>query len=242
LRVSSAFMVSPASLGPLVEGVNPLSVRFGDRDGLPTRRWVVETNFADEQDVRAKTHRLRNLRFVPDSPDRIRPARAGRNYEIVFKLDAPAHGRLQRVYAFGSFRGKDPADSAKGRVAAYLAGREAGPWRKLFETPVPGVANRWHFAAQGELTLPRPTRTAFVKFVGKAGMNAAKVRAHWLDDRAGKVHVPLAITHVWAEASGCFKCHTEPVDRSVVPYPYRIICGPQPRLRSVVFQAGSARR
>ena len=241
LRVSSAFMVNPASLGRLIEGVNPLTVRFGDRDGLLTRRWIVQTSFADEKDVRAKTHRLRNLRFVPDSPDRIRPAKAGKDYEIVFKLDAPAHGRLQRVYAFGAFRARDPDEKGKERVAAYLAAGERGPWRRLFSAPVPGVPGRWHFPVQGELALPRPVRTAFVKFVGKAGMNAAKVRAHWLDDRVEETCVPFSVTHVWEEASGCCKCHTERVKGSVRPHPYEIICGPEPRLRSLILQADSVR-
>ncbi|KPK85978.1 MAG: hypothetical protein AMJ81_02335 [Phycisphaerae bacterium SM23_33] len=241
LRVVSWAMVNPASLGRLVEGANPLTVRFGDSQGLLTRRHILETNFADEQDVRCKAHRLENLRFLPESEDRILPAQEGKDYVIVFKAEAP-RGRLIRVYAFGSYRGEAPDDPGEDRVAAYLGPRENGPWRAIFKSPLRPDPNRWHFSAQGERLLDKRVRTVFVKFVGKAGMNNAKVRIHWLENRAGRVRTPLSVTHVWEEASGCCKSHTERVMSFNRPYSYELTCGPGPILRSLVLEADSVRR
>jgi len=241
LRTESWFMVAPASIGRLFEGVNDLTVRFGDARGELTRRWVVQTDFRGEDDVRAKTCRTENLRVDPDSDDRIAPSDPSRDYEIVFRLDAPPTGRLTRVYAFASIRGKDPDDRAEGRVAALVSASEHGPWREIFVAPVPAHRNRWHFSAQGEVDLAGAGRTAFVKFVGKAGMNEVKVRPHWVDSRAVGARTPLTVRHVWEEAGGCCKIHTERIRPPHKPYGYRIICGPGPKLRSLVMTAGKNR-
>lgn len=240
LRVVSSVMVNPASVGRLTAGSNPLTVLFGDRDGRLTRRLILEACFADEADVRSKAHRLENLRFLPGTEDRIAPTRADRDYEIVFAVEAP--GPLERLYAFGSYRGKSPDDPTRETVGAYLGLSEDGPWRPIFESPVLPDARRWHFSAQGELAPDRQTSRAFVKFVGKAGMNDAKVRAHWLDERVEQIKPPLLVTHLWAEQSGCRKCHMERVLSYPKPHSYELICGPEPKLRSVVFQVDSVRR
>jgi hypothetical protein len=238
LCVRSAILVAPASLGRLVEGDNPLTVRFGDGQGLPTRRWIVGTNFLDAEEVARKTHRLENLRFDPDSEDRIAPADAGRDYEIVFRLDSPAGGRLVRVYAFGSVRSKAPGDPDD-RVLAWWAPTDDGPWAPLYDEPVLTDPNRWHFSAQGEAALPAGSQTVYVKFAGRAGMKTAKVRAHWLDRRAEDIRPALTVEHVWQEADGCWKGHTETVAGTDRPHEYRLRCGAAPRLGWIVMEAGS---
>ena len=240
LRVTSSIMLAPGALGRLVEGANELTVRFGDEGGLPTRRWVVETSFRSEDDLRRKAHRIENLRLV-DTEDRILPADPSRDYEIVFRIDAPPRGRLQRVYAFGSYRGKAPDDATEDRVGAYLSESEAGPWRPIFESPLLPERHRWHFSAQGEVALETPLRSAFVKFVGKAGMNNAKVRAHYLDERTDTLHAPLLVRHVWEEAGGQTRSHTERVESTAAPHTYRVRCGPRPALKSVVMAVDSVR-
>jgi len=236
LKVASSVMVAPGSLGRLVEGANELTVRFGDDRGLPTRRWLIEANFRDEADLRRKACRIENLRFAPDPADRILPADPSRDYEFVFRVDAPPHGLLQRIYALGAFRGKAPDDPTQDRVAAYLAESEAGPWRPLFESPLLVERHRWHFDAQGEADLDRPLKTAFVKFVGKVGMINAKVRAHYIDHRAARSQAPLLITHVWEEAGVGRRSHTERVDSPGAPHRYEVACGPRPALRSVILR------
>jgi len=243
LRIQSAILVRPASLGRLVEGANDLTVWFGDENGEPLRRWIVETNLRDEADVRRKAHRLENVRFVADAADRILPVDPARDYQVVFKVDAPPFGWLQRIYAFGAFRGKAPDDPAEGRVAAYLAESEDGPWRPLFESPVLVDRHRWHFAAQGELPLQQDrTPTAYVKFVGRVGLINAKVRAHYFDRRAVSVRTPLLVTHVWDDAGGR-KTHTERVaPPALKPHRYTLACGPSPALRSIIMEAESMPR
>ena len=240
LRVDSSIMLAPATLGRLAEGANELTVRFGDARGLPTRRFVLETDLM-EQDLRRKACRLENLRFMPEEPDRIGPAEADRDYEITFRIDAPPHGSLERIYAFGSFRCKSPDDPAEERVAAYLAPSPDGPWEPIFHNPVLPHPRRWHFSAQGERALAAGAKTAYVKFVAKAGMNNAKVRAAWLDERAAQA-TPLEITHIWEEASGCCKSHAERIESVEKPYEYELSCGRSPELRSLVMRAGSIRR
>jgi len=240
LRVTSSIMVAPGSLERLVEGVNPLTIRFGDEKGLPTRRWLIETNFRSEEDVLRKTHRIGNLSLVPQTPDRILPADPTHDYEIVFRVDAPPHGLLQRIYSFGSFRSKAEDDPSDDRVAAYLSESDAGPWRPIFQSPLLAERRRWHFSAQGEVALQRPAKTAFVKFVGKAGMNNAKIRAHWLDERVGTIRAPLVVTHLWEEAGGHLKRHAERVESVGTPHSYELTCGLQPVLRSIVTQVDSA--
>jgi len=232
LRVESSIMVAPASLGRLVGGENPLTIVFGDEYGVPTRRWMVETNFRDEADLRRKAHRVENLRFV-DTEDRILPADAGSDYEVVFRIEAPVHGVLRRLYAFGSYRGKAPDDPAEDRVAASVAASEDGPWRPIFESPVLVERHRWHFSAQGEAELESPAKVAFVKFTGKVGMNAARVRASWTDERLAGLRAPLFITHTWREADGAEREHTEQVASANAPHRYSITCGEEPELRSI---------
>ena len=238
LSVRSAILVAPASLGRLAEGDNPLTVRFGDPAGEPTRRWIVDTNFLDAADVAAKTCRIENLRFVPESDDRIVPAEAGRDYEIVFRLDAPAHGPIVGVYAFGSFRSRAPED-ADGRVSACWSASEDGPWTPLFEEPVKEDANRWHFSAQGAATLPAPAAAVFVKFAGRVGMKTAKVRAHWLDGRLREIRPGLSVEHAWQEADGCWKMHTETIRSTDRPHEYVLHCGRGARLGWITMKAAS---
>jgi hypothetical protein len=242
LRVASAVLVAPGSLGRLVEGTNDLAVRFGDEDGLPTRRWIVETNFRSEEDVRRKACRLENVRFVADPADRILPADAGRDYGVTFCVDAPPHGLLRRIYAFGAFRGKAPGDPTEDRVAAFLAESEDGPWRPLFASPLLEDRHRWHFAAQGEAALDRPARTAYVRFVGKVGMIDAKVRARYTDDRTAWCAAPLDVTHVWRTAGGARAEHVERVPAPGRDHRYTIRCRPEPHLESIVMQVGSVPR
>jgi len=236
LQVESWFMVAPGSLGRLVEGPNELTVRFGDEQGLPTRRLLVETNFRDEADVRRKAHRLQNVRFVKDPADRILPANPARPYEVVFKVEAPPHGMLQRVYAFGAFRGKAPDDPTVDRVAAYLGETESGPWRPIFDDPLIVDRHRWHFDAQGEVTLPHPAKADFVKFAAKVGIINAKVRAHYLDDRVAAIRPTLMISHVWEEAGRERMLPAEFQGPFDSPQSYNLACGPQPKLRSVIMQ------
>ena len=239
LRVASSFMVAPGSLGRLIEGRNDLTVRFGDEKGLPTRRWVIETNFRSEEDVRRKACRIENLRFVADPADRVLPADPQRDYELVFEVEAPPHGLLQRIYALGVFRGKAPDDPTEDRVGAYLAESGKGPWRPIFESPVLVERHRWHFEAQGEVSLGRPAKRVFVRFVGKVGIINAKVRAHYVDGRIAAIQAPLLVSHIWEEADGSRKSHTERVTSAAAPHRYPIPCGPQPRLRSLVMQVES---
>ncbi|MBM4039067.1 MAG: hypothetical protein FJ290_11205 [Planctomycetes bacterium] len=237
LRVESWFMVAPGSLGRLVEGDNELTVRFGDEKGLPTRRLLVETNFRDEADVGRKACRLDNARFVPDPADRILPADPARPYEVVFKVEAPPHGMLQRLYAFGAFRGKAPDDPAEDRVAAYLGETQNGPWHPIFDDTLIAERHRWHFDAQGEAVLPRPAKTVFVRFAARVGLINGKIRAHYLDDRVAAIRTPILVTHVWEEA-GARRSHTERIERPGEPHAYRIACGSEPRFRSVLMAVG----
>jgi len=240
LRAESSFMVAPGSLGRLVEGRNELTVRFGDERGQPTRRTLVETNFRSEAGLRRKACRLENLRFVADPADRILPADPSRDYEIVFRVDAPPHGTLRRVYALGVFRGKAPDDPAESRVAAWLGESEAGPWRPVFASPVFVERHRWHFEAQGEVALERPAKTVFVKLAGRVGAINAKVRAHYIDDRAAALRSPLLVSYVWQEG-GATKRHTERVASFDAPHAYALTCGAKPELRSLIMQADSVR-
>ncbi len=238
LSVRSAILVAPGSPPKLVAGDNPLTLRFGDAAGQLTRRWIVGTNFLDADDVARKTHRLENVRFVPDTDDRIVPADPARDYEIVFRMDAPDHGALSRVYAFGSFRMAAP-DAPAEEVSAWWARDENGPWRPLFEQPVLSDPNRWHFSAQGEASLPAPSQTVFVRFTGKVGMKTAKVRAHWLDDRVGRIEPALTVEHIWREAGGCWKGHTETITSPHAPHSYHLACGPEPKLGWVIMEVPS---
>lgn len=239
LRVESWCMAAPGSLGCLVEGANGLAVRFGDERGLLTRRLLVETNLRDEAEVRRKAHRLENVRFVPDPADRILPADPARPWELVFRIDAPPHGLLQRIYAFGAFRGKAPDDPAADRVTAFLGETDTGPWRPIFDGPLVAERHRWHFDAQGEALLPKPAKTAFVKFAASVGIINAKVRAHYFDGRLETARTPLLITHEWDE-QGVHRTHTERVERPGVPHAYCLTCGPEPRLRCLNMAVSSA--
>ena len=73
----------------------------------------------------------------------------------------------------------------------------------------------------------------FVKFSGKVGMNAARVRASWLDERLAGLRAPLFITHAWQEADGAEREHTEQVASAEAPHRYTITCGQEPQLRSI---------
>ena len=242
LKVDSAIMLAPASLGRLADGENELTVRFGDEQGLPTRRRVLATDMT-AGDLQAKAHRLENVRFV-DGQEHVRvlPADPARDYEIMFKFDAPGGCVLQRMHAFGSFRSRGPEDPDQGQIAAYVATSEDGPWAPIFESPVLADPLRWQFSLCGEQALAAPAPTAFVKLVGRAGLAEARMRATWLDGRAGKDGESLEITHVWAEADGWCKAHTETIDAFDAPHTYALTCGREPKLHSLLMHCPSVRR
>lgn len=241
LRVESAFMVAPASLGRLVEGANELTVRFGDEAHLATRRWLIETEFDDEAAVRAKTHRLVNARLLPASDDRILPADESRPYQVIYRVEAPPHGRVQRLFVHASVRGKADDDPTADRTLAEWAPDEDGPWRTIFDEPVPAVPHRWHVSAEGEAALDEPRRAVFVRLVGRAGLKTCRIRAHALDDRAGPAG-PLEIAHEWTQADGTPGRHVERVDAPGLPHRYTVTCGPAPRLRRIVMRSPSLAR
>jgi len=243
LRVESAFMIAPMTVGRLVEVDNPLTVRFGDERGEPTRRTLTAVNFRDADDLPAKAHRLVNLRAAPDTDDLVAPQDPAKDYEMVFKIDAPPTGVLRRVYALAAVRGRAPGDgTGDDRVAAYVAQRESGPWREVFFTPVPPHPQRWHVCAQGQADLTGRPKTVFVKFVGRAGLSHLKIRSHWLEERARGAAAPVLVRHVWDEACGCTKIHAERIPSPRRPHEYRITCGPAPVLRSLVMEVESTAR
>ena len=237
LRVESWFMIAPASIGRLVEGDNELTVRFGDDTGLPTVRRLIETDFGDEADVSRKAFRVSNLEFLPGTDDRILPAGEG-EYEIVYRIDAPPHEQVQRVFVHGSVRGKAPGDPA-GHVAAEWSADENGPWHAIYDEPVREVPHRWHFAAEGAAELDRPRERLFVRLIGTAGMKTGRIRLHCTDDRTAAAPPPLTISHEWTEADGAVRKHTQRVASPNASHSYTLTCGQAPRLRRLILRAGS---
>ena len=238
LRVESAIMVAPASLGRLAEGANRLNVRFGDAHGLPTRRWITQTDFRDGDRAAAGACRMENVRAATGEDAGIVPEDPDRDYEVVFRVDAPPHGQLQRIYALGAFRCKSPGDTAQ-TVAAWLSSSPDGPWERIFEAPVPDHEQRWHFSAEGEHALAAAGERAYVRFTGTAEMAHVKVRAAWLDERLGHVPAPLKITHLWQEATGCYKGHAECIAQADEPHAYDLNCGEDPKLLTVMLEVPS---
>lgn len=241
-RVVSAIGVAPASLGRLVEGANEQTVRFGDDAGLPTRRMLVETDFGNEADVRRKAHRLVNLTFLPGTDDRVLPADASGEYEIVYRMDAPPRGRLVRLFVHSSVRGRGEGDPDAGRAAAQWAAEESGPWHDVYDQPVAVVPHRWHFGIEGQAALDEPRRTVFVRLLGSAGMKSGRIRAHYLDDRSAAAAPPLTVTHEWRRADGTHARHAEEVPSPRRRHTYVISCGAAPKLERIVLSAASLRR
>ena len=242
LRATSAVMVAPAPLGRLVEGANELTVRFGGDHGPATRRWIIETDFGDEADVRRKTHRLVNLRFLPGTDDRILPADEGEEYEIVYRVDAPPRGRLQRLFVHSSVRGRGEEGPSAGRAAAQWAPEESGPWHGVYDEPIAVVPHRWHFSVEGLAVLDRPRQRVFVRLIGSAGMRTGRIRVHYEDDRAAAPRPPLTVAHEWRRADGAIARHRERIPSPDQPHAYTITCGPSPKLKRVLMRAGSLPR
>jgi hypothetical protein len=239
LRVESHFMIAPASLGRLVEGDNDVALRFGDDDGLPTVRRLIETDFRRPDDVRAKTHRLANVRFEPETDDRIQPADPARPYEVVYRIDAPQHGRVQRVFVHNAVRGRDENDPVETRVRAEWSADEAGPWHPIYDLPVIVFPHRWHFAAEGQAVLDEPRASIFVRLTGWAGLKTVRIRTHCLDDRTASSPPPLVVTHEWKDAAGTAGRHVQRVESPTASHRYRITCGASPVLQRIVMEAPS---
>lgn len=70
----------------------------------------------------------------------------------------------------------------------------------------------------------------------------AKVRAHYVDDRASSVRAPLVVRHVWRNAGGDTEEHVERVAAPGEAHRYTVTCGREPALRSIVMEAGSVPR
>jgi len=94
--------------------------------------------------------------YLPDTDDRMLPGDAGGEYEIVYRIDAPPHGRLRRLFVHSSVRGRGEEDEPAGRVAGQWAAEKAGPWQDLYDEPVAVVPHRWHFSVEGRAVLDRP--------------------------------------------------------------------------------------
>lgn len=66
---------------------------------------------------------------------------AGRgDYEIVYRIDAPPHGRLVGLFVHSSVRGEAEGDPTGARVLAQWAPEETGPWQPIYDEPVRPVA------------------------------------------------------------------------------------------------------
>jgi len=239
LGVTSSILLSRASLGHLRPGENRIQVRFGDDDGLPAcRRVVREIDLSRVASLDGIAWSRDNLVLEPQDPDCIRPLDATRDYALTFRVDAPPHGRLAKVFLHAGYRGKDPADPAESRLHAAWSEHEHGPWQDFIDAEVLPHPDRWHIAAEGEAPLPARPPTVFVRIAGRTGLRVIRIRAHCLDDRGTMAPPPaLRISHAWEEA-GSLRWHHQDMSHPGHDEDYVLAAGESPVLRRLVMSAG----
>lgn len=241
LAVESFGMISQNSISCLAEGDNRIELRLGDAAGRTLTHRMFDTDFRKSDDVVRKTLRTVNLKFAPDTAEKVQPQDSAKPYEIIYKFDAPSRASFADVFVHLAYLGASPGTAGEDRLAAMWSPAEDGPWSPIFDDVVGEHSQRWHNSMEGSAELP-PLKAVFVKLVGRTGLMNARIRLAELDERTALPSPAMTVEHSWIEADGQSRRHVEIIDRHNGSHrEYSIRCGWSPELTSVSFDVGHLR-
>ncbi len=237
------FMVSPHSLPRLMSpGDNRMSVRHGDRFGLPTRPFLLERWIAGTGDLPDGVAAAENLLFRPDTYSRVMPRDPRQPWAMTVPVQPPHDGTLQWLTVFATVEGIRPGEANDGtpfRIA--VAESPDGPWQPVAEAlPVPHPQG-WHSTILGRARLSGDRHQAYVRFSAKQGMSLFRIAGHYAPRQAGLAAGRLDIEHAWYEDDPAVGRRLRTHLEQEVPetHEYRVRCAATPHNERIVLRCPS---
>lgn len=205
LRLTTWVQVAPASLPALRRGTNRMEYRTGDDHGLATRVVEFQTNGSDPADF---------FKYLREPPKDFNPKRAGggrAHGPFIVKVQAPPHSRIAWLSAGGSFATHQQGNAKSTRNSMACAVDEPKDFQPFYQAEIPTDQSHWHYNVDREVTLHRPAKVVYLRYVGAPGVNNMRIYAHCLDDKPPR-RAPVRITHAWKE-DGALKTQTVVLER-----------------------------
>jgi hypothetical protein len=230
LCLTTWVQVAPASLPALRKGTNRMEYRSGDHHGLATRVLEIQTNGSDPADF---------FKYLQEPPKDFNPKRAGggrAHGPFVVKVAAPPHSRIAWLSAGGNFVTHQQAGARNTRNTMAYALEEPRDFHEFYRSEIPADQCHWHYNVDREVTLDRPTKVVYLRYVGNPGVNNLRIYAHCLDDRPRRL-TPVTITHAWKE-SGVLKSQRVTLAR---PGPYDVTTSAEPTDEYIELTVPSSR-
>jgi hypothetical protein len=192
LKITTWVQLAPASLPALRQGSNRLRFRSGDHHGLNTQ--VVEIRPDVTNEIELGKYLVRPAgKYDPKH----RSARL--QGDFVIRVAAPPGKTISWFSAGGSFQTHQQQAAKNTRNAmAYAVGRPAN-FRAFYRADIPRDVEHWHYNAQREVRLEKPTETVYLRYTGSPAVNAIRIYAHCLETTP-RPETPIQITHTWREA------------------------------------------
>ena len=226
LEVQTWGQVSPPSLPRLFAGQNQLRFSTGDRHGHHTSMDEIRLNLRDPAQLERHLVRLEGEYQPLRDEARIRG-------EVVLRVDARPGRRIQWLTLGGYFHthlGDGAADN--GNAILYSVAGPEGPWTQVCRPRVPAWVEDWHYGMDGDVVLPEPAETLYVRYVADPGLNQAWVYSHCLEEGAPS---PVRVTHGY-EIDGKAQESSFVFDRDT---DYQIDCDGEPEDRYITFAVDS---
>ncbi|MGD0088821.1 MAG: hypothetical protein ABSE73_02770 [Planctomycetota bacterium] len=192
LEITTWVQLHPAALPSLRQGKNELRYVTGDHYGLQSRVVEIRTNGSDREDF---------LKYCCEPPKDFDPNRktARAQGPFVVKLQAPPGAKIAWFSGGGNFTAHQGAAAPNTRNSMACAVEESKDvFKDFYKAEIPAGQNHWHYNADVEVRLERPTKTVFVRYTGDPGVNNLRLYAHCVDDHPSASR-PVAITHAWTE-------------------------------------------
>jgi len=235
-RFDGFVMTAPLAIPRLVEGENRMELRCGDKYGLCTVPWPQCVDFRRKADLAKQWFSAENGVAEPQGDDWqvIRPIREDQPVQVTFRFDAPAGRRFAWCYAVAAVREGPPNEPPRSVKLEWSAdGRDYKP---LVESPISNTERQWDCTADGEVLLPGPAESFWLRITSQTPICGVEFCGHLLCESASQA-APLEITHRWQEDAGEreFKA---PAGATT----YTISCGRDPRGHTIEMRMPSIRQ
>ncbi|MEW6750452.1 MAG: hypothetical protein AB1505_05675 [Candidatus Latescibacterota bacterium] len=186
ISIDTWTQLAPPSLPRLFAGANALHFATGDRYGYRTSVKEVRLN------LRHPAQLERHLVALAGQYEPLR-TQARMRGEAVLRVDALPGRPVQWLTAGGYFHAHlGPAAGQNRNAILCSATGPEGPWMPVCQPRVPEWADHWHYGMDGDVVLPRPAETVYLKYVGDPGLNQVWIYAHCLE---GAPQSPVRVTH-----------------------------------------------
>ncbi|MBN1293658.1 MAG: hypothetical protein JXB48_17590 [Candidatus Latescibacteria bacterium] len=248
LELKNSLFYSPL----LLPGLNSSTNRFTVELSEPSERLCIDPDFTSFEAVKSRCYSIDNLEYNPRFTNRLTPPE-GQHGSIVYEIDPPGKGTIQRLSITGSFS-HEPGSGGNDAFSIYYAVEKPETWQLLWKTDAEELDNgwqhlggvkekygeHWRYDKTVEAYPAEHCEKCYVKFelnrTKRASLNGLKIYAHYEPEQNVPVPEPenIVITHNWTANDSLFT-HQEILQSA--QHTYAIQTQGQPvKNKSIIFE------